>query len=112
MKSLRAVDGDGSGASREVTLSGDDLVVVATKGHALAGPGVKVSLHVDRSAGTLVLANRPVLLKGPSSIDGWLVGTGRLGDLVGRAISGQRTLVLGLGRWVVSSLWCQCMFLI
>jgi len=103
MESLRAVDGDGSGASGEVTLSGDDLVVVATKGHALAGPGVKVSLHVDRSAGTLVLANRPVLLKGPSSIDGWLVGTGRLGDLVGRAVSGQGTLVRGLGRWVVSS---------
>lgn len=91
-------------ARRLVTLSGDDLVVVATKSHALAGPGVKVSLHVDGSARTLVLANRPVLLKGPSSIDGWLVGTGRLGDLVGRAVGGQCTLVRGLGRWVVSSL--------
>ena len=103
MESLRAVDGDGSGSSGEVTLSGDDLVVVATKSHALAGPGVKVSLHVDRSAGTLVLANRPVLLKGPSSIDGWLVGTGRLSDLVGRAVGSHGTLVASLGTRVIGS---------
>jgi hypothetical protein len=109
IKTLRAVDGDGRGSSGEVTLSGDDLVVVVAKVHTLAGPGVEVSLHVDRSAGALVLTNRPVLLKGLSSIDGWLVGTGRLGDLVGRAVSSQGTLVLGLGGGVVSSERCQCM---
>jgi hypothetical protein len=53
-----------------------NLVVVAAKVHALASPGIEVSLHVDRTAGALVLANGPVLLKGLGTIDGWLVGAG------------------------------------
>lgn len=74
-----------------------------TKVHALAGPGVKVSLHVDGSGRSLVLTNRPILLKGPGAINGGLVGAGRLSDLVGRAVRGDSTLVLGLGRWVVGA---------
>jgi hypothetical protein len=107
IRSLRAVDCDGGGAGREVTLGGNDLVVVVAKGHALAGPGVEVSLHVDRSAGALVLTNRPVLLKGPSSINRWLVGTGRLSDLVRRAVDGHGALVLGLGARVVRAFRSQ-----
>jgi hypothetical protein len=76
---------------------------VVAKSHALAGPGIEVSLHVDRSAGALVLANRPVLLKGPGSIDRWLVGTGRLSDLVRRAVGSHGALVGSLGTRVVSS---------
>ena len=83
MNSLRAVDSDGSATTGEVSLSSDDLVVVGTQVHALAGPGIEVSLHVNRAGRALVLTNRPVLLKGLGAINGWLVGAGRLCDLVG-----------------------------
>lgn len=73
------------------------------KSHALAGPGVKVSLHVDGAGRALVLTNRPILLKGPGAINGGLVGAGRLSDLVGRAVRVDSTLVLGLGRGVVGA---------
>jgi hypothetical protein len=55
---------------------------VLTELHALAGPRIKVSLHVDRTAGALVLANRPVLLKGRGAINRRLVGAGSLRNLV------------------------------
>jgi len=103
MNSLRAVDSDGSATTGEVSLSSDDLVVVGTQVHALAGPGIEVSLHVNRAGRALVLTNRPVLLKGLGAINGWLVGAGRLGDLVGRTVGRHGALVLGLGRGVVSS---------
>jgi hypothetical protein len=74
---------------------------VLTELHALAGPRIKVSLHVDRTAGALVLANRPVLLKGRGTINGWLVGAGALGNLVGAAVGSDSTLVLRLRRRVV-----------
>jgi hypothetical protein len=70
---------------------------------ALGSPGVEVGLHVDRTAGALVLTNRPVLLKGRGAIDGRLVGTSSLGNLVRRAISGDGALVLGVGRRVVGA---------
>jgi hypothetical protein len=100
---LRAVHSDRRRTGREVSLGSDNLVVVATKSHALAGPSIEVSLHVHGSAGALVLANRPVLLKGPCSIDGWLVSTGRLSDLVGRAVGSHGTLVASLGTRVIGS---------
>lgn len=103
VKNLWAVDGDLGVTSGEVTLGGNNLVVVLAKVHALAGPGVKVSLHIDGAGRALVLTNRPILLKGPGAIDGGLVGTGRLSDLVGRSIRGDGTLVLGLGRGVVGA---------
>jgi hypothetical protein len=93
---LRAVDSDGGASGAEVALGSDNLVVVLAELHALAGPRIKVRLHVDRSAGTLVLAHGPVLLKGPGAINGWLVGTGALGNLVRRAVSSDGTLVLRL----------------
>jgi hypothetical protein len=100
---LRAADSDLGVTSGEVTLSGNDLVVVLAEVHALAGPGIEVSLHVNRAGRALVLTNRPILLKGPGAINGWLVGAGRLSDLVGRAIGGNGTLVLGLRRRVVGA---------
>jgi hypothetical protein len=62
-----------------------------------------MSLHIDASAGTLVLANRPVLLKGLGAINGRLISAGRLGDLIAGSIGGQGTLVAGLGRGVVGA---------
>jgi hypothetical protein len=58
---------------------------------------------VGRAGRALVLTNRPILLKGPGAINGWLVGAGRLSDLVGRAVRGDGTLVLGLRRGVVGT---------
>lgn len=74
-----------------------------TELHALAGPSIEVGLHVDRSAGALVLTNRPVLLKGRGTIDRWLVGAGALGNLVAGAVDGDGTLVLRLRRGVVGA---------
>ena len=103
LKNLWAVDSDGRATSGEVALSGNNLVVVGTQVHALAGPGIEVSLHVDRAGRALVLTNRPILLKGPGAINGRLVGAGRLSDLVGRAVRSDSTLVLGLRRGVVGT---------
>jgi hypothetical protein len=100
---LRAVDGDRSTSSREVALGGHNLVVVLTELHALAGPRIKVRLQVDRTAGALVLANRPVLLKGRGAVNGWLVGTSALGNLVRGAVRGDGTLVLRLRGRVVGT---------
>lgn len=102
-RNLWAVDSDGGATSGEVALGGDNLVVVGTQVHALAGPGVEVRLHVDRAGRALVLANRPILLKGPGAINGWLVGAGRLSDLVRGAVRGDGTLVLRLRRRVVGA---------
>jgi hypothetical protein len=98
---LRAVDGDGSTSGAEVTLGSHNLVVVLTELHALAGPRIEVGLHVDASAGALVLANRPVLLKGRGAVNGRLVGAGALRNLVRGAVGGDGALVLRLRRRVV-----------
>ena len=102
-KRLRAVDGDGRTAGGEVTLSSHNLVVVLTELEALGRPGIEVGLHIDRTAGALVLTNRPVLLKGRGAINGRLVGTSSLSNLVRRAVRGDSALVLGVGRRVVGT---------
>lgn len=47
-----------------------------------------MGLHVHTSAGALVLAHGPVLLKGRGAVDGWLVGARALRDLVGATVGG------------------------
>jgi hypothetical protein len=103
MTRLSAVDGDAGGAAGEVALSGNNLVVVLTELHALGGPGVEVSLHVDASTSALVLADRPVLLEGLGAVNGRSVGPGGLGNLVGGTVGGDGALDLSLGRGVVGS---------
>jgi hypothetical protein len=98
---LRAVDLHRCATLALVALNSDDLVVVLTERHALAGPGIEVGLHVDRTAGALVLANGPVLLKGLCAVDGGLVGASALGNLVRGAVGGDGTLVLRLRGRVV-----------
>lgn len=76
-----------------VTLGGDDLVVeLSSQVHSVGSPGFEVSSNIDRSAGAVVLADRPILLKGRRAIDGRLVGAGRLQDAVRAAIDGDRAL--------------------
>jgi hypothetical protein len=86
-----------------VSLSSDDLVVVLTKVHAITGPGVKVCLHVDGSSSAKTLTDRPVLLEGAGTVDGWLVGASRNHDVVVGTIGIEATLVLGTAAGVVGS---------
>jgi len=76
---------------------------VGAEPHALSSPGIKVGLHVDRAGATLVLADRPVLVKGLGTVDGGLVDALGLRDLVGRAVSGDGALDRRLGGGVVGA---------
>jgi len=100
-KRLRAVNLDARRSRREVSLSRNNLVVVLPEIHALASPRIKVRLHIHASTGALVLAHRPVLLKGLGTINRRLVSTRALRNLVAGAIRGHGALVLGLARRVV-----------
>ena len=51
----------------------------------------------------MLLFDLPVLLKGPCSIDGGLVGTGGCGNVVGTAVSREATLALGSAAGVVGA---------
>jgi hypothetical protein len=101
--SLSLGDSDGSRTRAEVALNGHDLVVVRTETHALGRPGIKMCLDVDRSAGTLLLANGPELLEGARALDGWGVVALRYSDLVRAAVNGDRALDLGLRRRIVGA---------
>jgi hypothetical protein len=92
-----------------------------TKVHAVTGPGVEVVLHVHAATDTLLRADRPgslsvnarhlvmvrmvlpVLLKGPCSVDGGLVGTGGDGNVVGAAVSLEAALALSSAAGVVGA---------
>ena len=84
-----------------ISLSGNDLIVVRSQVQSIATPSVEVILHSDRAAGSLALADRPVLVEGPGAFDGWLVYT--LGDvyIVSAAIGGVASLVLSAAAGVV-----------
>lgn len=104
-----------------VSLGGDDLVVMLTQVHAIARPSVEVVLHVHAATNALLGANRPVcllvhvtcsailhaflpvLLKGPCSVDGGLVGTGRGGNVVSTTVSLEATLALRSAAGVVGA---------
>lgn len=96
--------GDAGRPAAEVTLSGDNLVVVGgAQVEAGILPGVEVSANVDRSAGSLLLANGPELLEGLSTVDGRLVDTGALEDVVVAAVDVDGALAGGAGRGVVGT---------
>jgi hypothetical protein len=76
---------------------------MGTQLHVQFSPRIEVVSDGDGSAGALGLTNRPVLLEGSSTDDGWLVGTGALVDIVGGAVADNRTLLGGSAGWVVGS---------
>lgn len=76
---------------------------MGTELHALGSPGVEVGLHVDGTRAALVLANRPVLVEGLGAVDGGLVDTLGLGDLVRGAVRGNGALDCGVGGGVVGA---------
>lgn len=94
-------NGDAGRSTAEVSLSGNNLVVVSAQVQSDLGPRVKVGASVDGSAGALILTDRPVLLKGAGTLDGWLVGTGAHEDIVNGSVGGDGTLPLGTLRGVV-----------
>lgn len=83
---LAGLDIDVRAAGAPVTLGGNNLVVVVAKGHAVLGPGVEMSLHVDRATDTLGVADRKVLLESPGAVNRGLVGAGGGVDVVGAAV--------------------------
>jgi hypothetical protein len=90
-------------ATTLVTLGGNNLVVVLTKVHAVAGPSVKVVLHGDAATDALSRAYRPVLLEGPCAVDGRLVDTGRHRDIVCTTIGLDAALTLRTTAGVVGA---------
>jgi hypothetical protein len=60
-------------------------------------------LHVHATSNTLGGSYRPVLLEGPSAIDGRLIGTGGNRDIVGAAIGLEATLTLRTAAGVVGT---------
>lgn len=62
----------------------------------------------NATTGALVAANRPELLEGLGSVDGWLVGAGALVNVVDGAVGGDFALLGGAAGGVVGSeLVCQ-----
>lgn len=69
----------------------------------MRSPSVEVVGRVDRAAGAVVAADRPVLVKGGSSNDGRLVDTLSSVDVVGAAVRCHLTQLGGTSGWVVGS---------
>lgn len=69
-------------ATAVVSLRRNNLVVVAPKRKACVRPGVKVAASVHRTPSSLLLADRPVLIKDPGTLDTGLVVERRLPDAV------------------------------
>lgn len=71
-------DGDVSIAGAEVSLGGDDLVVVVADGQALAPPRGEVAAGLDCAGGALVDPHGPELLEVPVAINaGGVIAPGR-----------------------------------
>lgn len=73
-------------ATALVSFSCDYLIVVRSQLESKRGPSIEVRSNVDRASNTMVLSYGPVLLECRSSDDRWLVGSGRLQDLVCRPV--------------------------
>ena len=86
-------NGDGRRTTALVTFSGNNLVVEATQVHSQLGPSIEVVGSGHSAAGTLALADGPVLVEGRSALNGGLVDLLVLVDVVGSAIAIDGTLV-------------------
>ena len=83
---------DVRGSGAVVTLGRDDLIVMRSQCHSKGSPCLKVSTDIDGSARAVTGTNGPVLLEGRRSLNGRLIGAGRLEDLVGAAVHSDGTL--------------------
>lgn len=90
---FRLRNSDGRRTTALVTLSGNNLVVEVAQVHSQLGPSIEVVGSGHSAAGTLALADGPVLVEGRSALDGGLVDLLVLVDVVGSAIAVDGTLV-------------------
>lgn len=75
------------GAARtEISLNGNNLVVQRSQSQAEIAPGSEVVSNVDRAAGAVAAAHRPVLVKGGRADDGRLVDALRAVNVVDAAV--------------------------
>jgi hypothetical protein len=91
------------GASAEVALDGEDLVVVGAELHAKAGPGCKVVGDRDGAGRALALTDGPELLEVRGALDGRSVGALVGVDVVDAAVGGDGSLLGGAGAGVVGA---------
>jgi hypothetical protein len=91
--SVNLADSNVGRAAAVVALGSHNLIVVGAQAHAKLTPSIEVVGGGHGTAGTLALTDRPVLLEGSSTNDGWLVGTGRDVDVVSSAIAGDGSLL-------------------
>lgn len=100
---LRALNSDGGRATALVSLGSQDLVVMAAQLQTILGPRIKVRLHIDRTTNPLLLPDTPELGERAGTLDGRLVVSGRLENVVGAAIGRDGTLLLCCRRGVVAA---------
>ena len=79
------------------------LVGVASEPHTLRVPVVEVVLNSDATARPLGLTDGPELVEGGGTVDGGLVDTLGLADLVRAAVGGDTTLLLTVLAGVVGA---------
>lgn len=75
-----------------VPFRGKDHVVVTSQSEAHLGPFIKVPTHSHRPPDTLLLPDRPILLKGPRPFNRRLVDPRALEDLVRPLLKGEVSL--------------------
>ncbi|KAF3165224.1 hypothetical protein TWF225_003570 [Orbilia oligospora] len=76
---------------------------MVSKPHAGISPSIKMSLHIDAATDSLASPDRPILLKGLGSVDGGLVVTGGLVEVVSTAVGVNGSLVGTTAAGVVST---------
>lgn len=86
-----------------IPLRRHNLIIMASQGHSLLCPRIKVILHIDTPATALSLANAPVLLERAGAVDAGLVDARAERNVVGAAVGGDGSLALRVGGRVVGA---------
>lgn len=98
-----SLNGDGGRSAALVSLGSDDLVVVGAELETGLSPSVEVGLDVDGSANAVVLADGPELVEGGSSLDGRLIHTSGLENVVGAVVGLDGSELFGSGGGIVGA---------
>lgn len=101
--STTLANGDVGGPAAEVSLRGNNLVIVRAQFQSSGGPRVEVVCGRDGSTGALGLADGPVLVEGRGTDDGRRVYALGLVDVVCSSVGGDGALPRGTGGRVISA---------
>ena len=97
-------DSDAAVTGRVVAFTCHDLVVVVgPELQAGIGPGTEMGAYIDGSAGAFALTDGPELLEGLGTINGGLVDTGALGDVIDGPVKSHLTFPLSIAGWIIRS---------